>query len=356
MTACEPVGAAIRASLAVSSRPVAVLDANGSPVPPARVAAEPPAAFALAFAPPCPPTDAEQFTRALAESHYENFSVVSRLLPRNLRQDFCNLYAFCRLADDLDDEVGDRAMALDYLERFRRDTRACYAGRPASPVFVALQGTIQRHDIPVEPFLDLIDAFEQDQRVNRYQTFDQVLDYCRRSANPVGRLVLYLCGYRDEQRQQLSDCTCTALQLANFWQDVRRDLLDLDRIYLPAESMDRFGVTEQQLRTLEADSRVRELIRFEVDRAEALFKRGEALLPLLDLSVRRQIALFGQGGRAILQAIRRQGYDTLSRRPVLSKWQKGKLVGRMLVGQVGRGIKRTTLRGATPSTTSGGRP
>jgi squalene synthase HpnC len=294
------------------------------------------AALAAAFSPAPNPEQAEHFTRILAESHYENFSVVSRLLPRALRRDFCNVYAFCRIADDLGDEVGDRQTALDYLARFRQATIDCYAGKPASAVFVALQGTIRRHDIPIEPFLDLIDAFEQDQRISRYQTFEQVQDYCRRSANPVGRLVLYLCGYRDEQRQRLSDCTCTALQLANFWQDVRRDLLDLDRIYLPKESMDRFGVNEAQLRTLVADQRVRQLIRWEVDRAEELFQEGQRLLPLLDPAVRSQIALFGQGGRAILQAIRRQDYDTLSRRPTLSKWQKGKLVGRMLVG---RGIR-----------------
>src|ERR1043165_7487795 len=151
--------------------------------------------------------EAEAYTRKLALGHYENFSVVSLLLPRELRQDFCNIYAFCRTADDLGDEVHDRAAALEYLRGFGEQTRACYAGEARTAVFVALKRTVVKHDIPMGPFLDLIDAFEQDQRVNRYETFEQLVDYCRRSADPVGRLVLYLCGYRDEERQRLSDKT-----------------------------------------------------------------------------------------------------------------------------------------------------
>ena len=186
-----------------------------------------------------PARDIEQanlFCRKLARSHYENFIVVSALLPRRLRQDFCNVYAFCRTADDLGDEIHDPEIAMAQLERLREMTRQCYAGRNDSTLFTALSATIARHEIPIDPFIDLIDAFEQDQRITRYETFDEVLDYCSRSANPVGRIVLYVCGYRDEQRQQLSDVTCSALQLANFWQDVRRDLVELERIYIPAET------------------------------------------------------------------------------------------------------------------------
>jgi squalene synthase HpnC len=190
--------------------------------------------------------------------------------------------------------------------------------------------------LPIEPFLDLIDAFEQDQRVLRYQSFDQLLDYCRRSANPVGRLVLYLCGYRDSQRQQLSDSTCTALQLANFWQDVRRDIVQRDRIYIPRESMDRFGVTEEQICRGACDGNFRNLMRFEVDRTAELFDRGAALLPLLRPAVRMQISLFDKGGRAVLASIRRQNYDTLSRRPALSRWQKSRLILSALTALGGR--------------------
>jgi squalene synthase HpnC len=289
-----------------------------------------PATVRAAFAPPCPLNIARRYTRQLALGHYENFSIISLVLPRHLRQDFANVYAFCRTADDLGDEVPDKNLATKYLGRFKDLTRNCYEGRPQSPLFVALSETIGKFEIPIEPFLDLIDAFEQDQRVNRYETFGQLVDYCRRSANPVGRLVLYMCGYRDAERQQLSDRTCTALQLANFWQDVRRDMLDRDRIYIPAESMRQFGVTEQQVAEGWCDERFRQLIKFEVDRTATLFNEGERLLPMLEGSVQKQVALFGQGGRAVLEAIRKQDYDTLTRRPVISNWQKGKLVAAAL--------------------------
>lgn len=285
-----------------------------------------PPSVAEALAPAPNADEARAFCRKLARSHYENFSVVSVLLPKRLRQDFCNVYAFCRTADDLGDEIHDAEIATAQLEYLREQTRKCYAGQIETTLFAALSETIAKHQIPIEPFIDLIDAFEQDQRVTRYETFDQLLDYCTRSANPVGRIVLYMCGYRDENRQPLSDLTCTALQLANFWQDVRRDLFELGRIYLPADSMRRFGVSESQLRNEKCDQSYRDLIRFEVDRTAEMFDRGEALLPLLDSSVRGHIALFGKGGRAILQAIRDQDYDTLSARPALSGWQKSRLL------------------------------
>jgi squalene synthase HpnC len=289
-----------------------------------------PPTVAAAFSPAASLAQAEDYTRTLATTHYENFSVVSMLLPRHLRQDFCNIYAFCRTADDLGDETPDTDTALQLLDGFKEQTRACYAGQADTAVFVALAGTIRRHDIPIEPFLDLIDAFEQDQRIKRYDTFEQLVDYCRRSANPVGRLVLYLCGYRDQERQHLSDQTCTGLQLANFWQDVRRDFLDLDRIYLPRESMQKFGLTEndlaRQIRENRCTDAARSLVQFEVERAQNFFDQGDRLLSLLNQSIRPQIRLFGRGGRAILAAIRRQNYDTLIHRPSLSKWQKGRLI------------------------------
>jgi squalene synthase HpnC len=298
---------------------------------PAETSLPVPPTVRAAFAPPGTLAAAERYTRELALGHYENFSVVSMLLPKRLRQDFSNVYAFCRTADDLGDEVPDRQLSLSYLRRFREFTEACHAGEGRSPLFVALAKTIAKHQIPIDPFLDLIDAFEQDQRVNRYDNFEQVVDYCRRSADPVGRLVLYMCGYRDAARQQLSDRTCTALQLANFWQDVRRDILDRDRIYIPRDSMERFGVDEQQIRTGRCDDNYRRLLKFEVDRTEKLFDEGDGLLAMLDGAIRQQVALFSNGGRAVLDAIRGQNYDTLSRRPSLSKWQKGKLVGRAML-------------------------
>ncbi len=283
-----------------------------------------------AFAPVTSVDDALLYARTLTGSHYENFSMISVLLPRYLRQHFCNVYAFCRVADDLGDEVGDKVRSEQLLRDFRQQTLAMYDGKTETAVFTALKTTVNQFQIPPEPFLALIDAFMQDQRITRYDTFEQVLDYCTRSADPVGRLVLYMCEYRDEQRQRLSDRTCSALQLANFWQDIRRDFVDRDRIYLPRESMAKFSVSEDDIRAGNAHDGFRAMLKFEVDRAQALFDEGKALLPLLRVDVRKQIALFGKGGEAVLHAIRRQNYDTLSRRPTLSRWQKGKLIGSTL--------------------------
>lgn len=285
---------------------------------------------------------ARRFTRRLATSHYENFTVVSLALPRSLRQDFYNIYAFCRHADDLADEISDSAESLAALDTLRRDLMALYEprnGHPAPPqtarstqaaILLALSDTIARHQIPPDPFLKLIDAFEQDRRVNRYNTYEQVLHYCTRSADPVGHLVLYLCGYRDAHRQRLSDYTCTALQLTNFWQDISRDYVERNRIYLPREDMERFGVSEADIAERRFTPAVRELIRFEVDRAEALFDQGAALLPLLHPRYRTDIELFNLGGRAILKAIRDQDYDTLTSRPTLGKAGKLGLFARVL--------------------------
>ena len=322
-------------SLTTSGAAVYSATADSVDLPRSAIASDQwPATVRMAFAIAPNVAAAEHFTWHLAHHHYENFSVVSALLPRRMRQDFCNIYAFCRIADDLSDEVADRDQSLRMLARLGQQTQLLYQGKAQSLVFSALQSTVQKYDIPIQPFLDLIDAFEQDRRIDRYQTYAQLQEYCRRSANPVGRLVLYLSGYRDEPRQLLSDATCTALQLANFWQDVRRDLTDRNRIYLPRETMDRFGVTEEQLRSGNCDDNYRNCIRFEVDRAQQLFDQGDALLPMLDDRVRPQISLFGLGGKAVLHAIRRSNYDTLTDRPVLSRWQKGQLVLRAMAAKL----------------------
>jgi phytoene synthase len=270
-----------------------------------------------------------RFTAELTRSHYENFSVISILLPRHLRQHFCNVYAFCRSADDLADELGSTDMAREHLARLRRQTLEMFEGPPdvQSPaLFHALGATVRKFEIPAKPFIDLIDAFEQDQRVSRYDTFDQVLDYCRRSADPVGRLVLFMSGYRDLPRQMLSDKICSALQLANFWQDVRRDRIDRDRVYIPAADLAVFGVDVADIAAGRFTPEFGRLIRFEVDRTESMFDEGDALLPMLNTQIRPQIELFSRGGRAILAAIRRQNYDTLTRRPALAKSDKARLI------------------------------
>lgn len=274
--------------------------------------------------------EAYAHTSAVAR-HYENFTVVSLLLPRALKQHFYNIYAFCREADDLADEISDKDESLRELASLREDVHRMYSGRPERKMMLAVQQTVRAFNIPPQPFLDLIDAFEQDRRIFRYETFDQVLDYSRRSANPVGRLVLYMCGYSDEERQELSDFTCTGLQLANFWQDVSEDI-DRGRIYIPLEDMRRFGVTEEQIIAGTFTPAFGELMRFEVDRADEMLRKGEALLPMVHRRVRADIALYGRGGRAILQAIRDINYNTLARRPSIGKRKKLALLIRYLTG------------------------
>jgi squalene synthase HpnC len=297
-------------------------------LPPVTLAAQLPA-----LAPAADLATAQAMTRKLAHTHYENFSVISWFVPRDLRQDFCNVYAFCRMADDAADEQSDPQTALLLLGQLKECTNACFAGESNTALFKALSETIRRHDLPRQPFLDLIDAFEQDQRVTRYETYPQLLDYCRRSANPVGRLVLNLFGYRDEKLLRLSDQTCSALQLTNFWQDVRRDMLDRNRIYIPQFTMTQFGVTEEQIRTGRVDDCYRALIRHEVERTERMFVAGDALVPLLEKKFRKQIALFSRGGRSILQSIRGQNYDTLTRRPKLSFVRKTRLALGLVFGR-----------------------
>src|SRR6202166_790462 len=202
----------------------------------------------------CSSKAAEEYTRWLATHHYENFNVVSWLLPKNLHQHFYNVYAYCRWADDLGDEIPETARARELLDWWERELRACYDGHPSHPVFVALRETIVAKEIPEQPFADLLVAFRQDQAVKRYPTWGAMLDYCVYSANPVGHLVLYLCGYRDAQRQRLSDAICTGLQLANFWQDVSRDL-EKGRIYIPLDVAAMHGVSETDIAERRFDQR-----------------------------------------------------------------------------------------------------
>lgn len=268
------------------------------------------------------PTAAKAYCRKLARGHYENFTVVSWLLPRDKRQHFYAVYAFCRSVDDLGDEAqGDR---LALLSQWEEELRLCYAGAPRHPVMVALHPTIKQFRIPMHPFLKLIEANRIDQRTSRYPTYRDLRHYCEHSANPVGHLVLYILGYRDPQRQRLSDKTCTALQLANFWQDIRRDL-EKGRIYLPQEDMVRFGYTEEDLRAYVVNDSFRQLMAFEVQRTRELFREGLKLVDSLDGIAKVDVALFSRGGLSVLQAIEKQGYDVLSRRPTLSRVAKARL-------------------------------
>ena len=262
-----------------------------------------------------------EYTRWLATHHYENFHVVSLLLPKCLHQDFYNIYAYCRWADDLGDEIGDQEESLRLLAWWRSELWAMYNGAASHPVFVALKGTVQRHGIPIEPFDHLIRAFEQDQLVGRYRTMDELFGYCVNSANPVGHLVLYLCGYRDAERQRLSDYTCTALQLANHWQDVVVDL-EKDRVYLPLDLLERYGYTVRHLFARQYDDRFTAVMREAVSVAQDLFEPGLPLVRMVDRRLALDIELFSRGGMKILEKIKARRYNVLAQRPSISKMER----------------------------------
>jgi squalene synthase HpnC len=265
--------------------------------------------------------DALAYTRWLATHHYENFQMVSFLLPKNMHQDFYNVYSFCRWADDLGDEIGDTQESLRLLNWWRGELEAMYAGRASHPVFVALKITVARCGIPMEPFDRLIRAFVQDQTVTRYQNMDQLFDYCVSSANPVGHLVLYLGGYSDSERQRLSDYTCTALQLANFWQDISVDLKK-DRVYLPQDLLARHAYSVDELFALKFNERFRALMTEAVTVAEDQFRKGLPLIKMVDRRLSLDLDLFSRGGMKVLDKIRAQNYDVLSRRPHISKAER----------------------------------
>ena len=285
----------------------------------------------------CPVEQANTYTRWLATEHYENFHIASVLLPRGLRQDFYNVYAYCRWADDLGDEIGDTGKSLELLSWWRGELEALYRGdAPHHPVFVALKETIERHDLPIEPFDHLIQAFEQDQVVTRYADWPSVYLYCVHSANPVGRLVLMLCGYRDPERFRLSDATCTALQLANFWQDVTVDL-EKGRVYLPQHLLTRHGYSEQDLAARRFTPAFREIMREAVDEAQRLFETGLALPRRVAGRLALDLELFSRGGMKVLDKIRAQGYDVLRARPTVNRVERAMLLLRSLAGVALRG-------------------
>jgi squalene synthase HpnC len=278
----------------------------------------------------CSVPEARKYTHWLATHHYENFNVVSWLLPRDLHQDFYNLYAYCRWADDLGDEIPSKERALELLDWWESELDACYQNRASHPVFVALRATIVAKDIPKKPFADLLKAFRQDQVVKRYDTWAGVLDYCVYSANPVGRLVLYLCGYRDEERQRLSDATCTALQLANFWQDVSRDL-KIGRIYIPLDRAAAHGLGAQDIVAKKFDERYVALMKELIEYTRRLFAKGLPLSKMVTGKLSIDLEMFSRGGLAVLDAIEGIGYDTLNRRPEVSKGKQVRLLGRAVL-------------------------
>ena len=279
--------------------------------------------------------EAEQYCQRLATAHYENFPVVSWLLPRHLRQHFYNVYAYCRWADDLADEIANPAASLELLNWWKEQLAECYAGRARHPVFVALGSTIREFTIPMQPFADLISAFEQDQRVREYESFEQLLDYCARSANPVGRLVLHLGREYSFPNAELSDSICTGLQLANFWQDVRRDA-EMGRVYLPREDRQRFAYADSDFERRVTNPAFVELMRFEVGRAGDYLRRGLPLVETLPGWLQVDIDLFARGGLRILERIEKIGYQVWDQRPKVTRWD----FARLFLGSAWRRIWR----------------
>jgi squalene synthase HpnC len=284
--------------------------------------------------------EAQAYCARLTATHYENFSVVTWLTPRELRPAFEAVYSFCRWSDDLGDELGDPERSGRLLAWWRGELESMSQGLVRHPVFVALAPVVQTYAIPPAPFHALIDAFEQDQRVTEYATYADLLDYCTRSANPVGHVVLYLARSFDEPRAALSDATCTALQLANFWQDVERDLA-IGRIYLPREDRARFSVSDDDLRSRRCTPEFRALLRFEVERARALFQKGRSLVQQVPGPIALDVDLFTRGGLAILERIERSDFDVLTRRPALTKLDKARLIGGAMGGRLFRRPKRS---------------
>ena len=293
-------------------------------------------------------SESDAYCASLTKSHYENFTVGSWLLPKEMLKHIYALYSYCRSVDDIGDEdlqesIGDLCSChpddnsstnrlhqvedsktcrrLCLLDQWESKLKSCYSGTPQHPVFVSLQRTIDEFNLPIDPFLKLIEANRMDQYTHRYSTYEQLLDYCDHSANPVGRLFLGIFGYRDVELNELSDAICTALQLTNFWQDVSRDYLR-DRIYIPREDWIRFGCNENDFGPGAPSKNYRDMMRFQSARTMELYRRGSILADRLDGRVKLDVALFLKGGIAVLETIKRQHYDVFTKRPILAKRRK----------------------------------
>jgi squalene synthase HpnC len=285
--------------------------------------------------------EAQAWCRKLATSHYENFHVATWFLPRRVRPHFESIYAYCRVADDLGDEVADPAVAMRLLDAWGSMLDECYdtPGRSMHPVFVALQETVRECGVPRELFADLLHAFRMDQVKTEYNTWEELLEYSHYSANPVGRLVLWVCGYRDETLGLLSDKVCTALQLANFWQDVVEDA-ERGRRYIPAEAMLLFGVDEGQILGRVFTPEFGAMIESLVVRTRAMLREGSAITKGVDRELAVTLNLFTKGGEAILDGITAQGFDVLRGRPVVTKVKKLSLLAGALGAKMRAGMAR----------------
>lgn len=273
-----------------------------------------------------------KYCEEITRNHYENFPVASLLLPKDIRKYIYSIYAFARAADDFADEpgiLGGKEKRLALIDEWSGKLNDCYNGKVYDPIFIALGKTIEDCKLPVELFETLLKAFRQDVVKSRYASFDEVLDYCKNSANPVGRLVLMVFGSRNEEHFYYSDKICTALQLTNFWQDISDDL-NKDRVYLPEEDIKNFKYSYEKLFERKFDESFRDLLKFEVERTRGIFLEGKELLELVSIDkslkkLNKELKLTWVGGNAILDKIEEIGFNTLTKRPVISKPEKLKL-------------------------------
>ncbi len=265
-----------------------------------------------------------------ANSHYENFPTASVLVPKELRKHISVIYQFARTADDFADEKDyDSKKRLELLNNFENQLYDALNGKWTSNLFYALSNTINEKNLTIENFTNLISAFKQDTFKDRYYSFDELLNYCKNSANPVGRIILELFNIADKESFYLSDKICTALQLTNFWQDVKIDY-SKNRIYLPIEDLSKYNVTEKDFENYKANSNFKELISFEIARTKELFLDGKKLLHFLPIKLKYQIKMTILGGQEILDKIEKQNFDVLSKRPKLEKIDLVKLVIRLV--------------------------
>jgi squalene synthase HpnC len=285
--------------------------------------------------------EAQEWCRHLATTHYENFHVATWFLPRKVRPHFESIYAYCRVADDLGDEVDDPAVAMRLLDAWGSMLNECYDTPELSvhPVFVALHETVRECDVPRELFADLLHAFRMDQVKTEYETWEELLEYSHYSANPVGRLVLWVCGYREESLALLSDKVCTALQLANFWQDVVEDA-DRGRRYLPAQVMDQFGVENGQIAGRVFTPEFAAMVQSLVEGTRAMLHDGGVISRHVDRELAITLDLFRKGGDAILDGITAEKFDVLRGRPVVSRAKKLQLLAGAFLAKMRAGLAR----------------
>ena len=271
--------------------------------------------------------EAQAFCASLVRDHYENFPVASRLLPAGVRPAVEAIYAFARIADDFADEPGHEGRRLERLDEWGRMLEDCFHGEAIHPVFVALREAVRRHDLPPEPFRDLLRAFHLDATCGRHPDTASLLRYCHLSADPIGRLVLRLFGYTDPERIERSDAFCTALQLTNHWQDVAIDMAR-GRIYLPADARERCGVSEEDLRAGRVTDGFRTLMAEQIEKTRLLLAAGRPLCDAVRGRLRLELRLTWLGGWRILERIERAGYDVFRRRPRLGAWDALRILGR----------------------------